>query len=203
MLNLHNQKETAKSILKLLQDTYPSVVLAGGAPRDWYFNNTAKDLDIYFESKDNLEQLQFTLSQLGFIYTCSALVNPKDEYTLNPEIRYVLNCTYQGQQVQFMVCNTSIWDSVVQKFPFGICQVQMNSEGIFQYTEEFDLSVATKSLILLNSLYLDGDKYVQKIKERFIDYKYFNSKDEAWSYITSALMSIKETHGRIQSPQFL
>ena len=73
-----NQKEVAKKVFESLTKVDPNCILAGGAPRDWYYGKEARDLDFYFCSsarkvKEVLDQFknavnrytQMILSELG------------------------------------------------------------------------------------------------------------------------------------------
>lgn len=48
--------------------------------------------------------------------------------------------------------------------------------------EPFLDGVRMKSIVKMNELYADGDKYVQKIRNKFPSYKYFSSELEFYKY---------------------
>ncbi len=49
-MTIEKQLDIADKIYDKLKIVDPYCILAGGAPRDWYFNNPARDLDFYFTS---------------------------------------------------------------------------------------------------------------------------------------------------------
>lgn len=49
-MKIEEQNVVAKKVLEKIKIVDPYVILAGGAPRDWYFGNPCNDLDIYYYS---------------------------------------------------------------------------------------------------------------------------------------------------------
>lgn len=68
MKTVIEQQETAREILHKLEITDPSCILAGGAPRDWWFDKVANDLDFYVYWGYNTTHTQdmIRLTRLGF-----------------------------------------------------------------------------------------------------------------------------------------
>lgn len=64
---IKEQQNVADSILKKLSAIDENVILAGGAPRDWYFNHTATDLDFYLKGNGCSTQMlkQLLTDKLG------------------------------------------------------------------------------------------------------------------------------------------
>lgn len=64
---IKEQQNVADSILKKLSAIDENVILAGGAPRDWYFNHTATDLDFYLKGNGWSTQMlkQLLTDKLG------------------------------------------------------------------------------------------------------------------------------------------
>jgi hypothetical protein len=61
------QQNVADSILKKLSAIDKNVILAGGAPRDWYFKHSATDLDFYLKGNGWSTQMlkQLLTDKLG------------------------------------------------------------------------------------------------------------------------------------------
>lgn len=53
MKTVLEQKDIARELLCKLEITDPNCILAGGAPRDWWFDKVANDLDFYVYWGDN------------------------------------------------------------------------------------------------------------------------------------------------------
>ena len=51
---IEKQMSVAQNVLNKLEFFDPSCILAGGAPRDWYFGNLANDLDFYVYFRPDL-----------------------------------------------------------------------------------------------------------------------------------------------------
>ena len=47
-MNIEQQKQTAKKVLSKIKALDSRAIIAGGAARDWYFNNLANDIDIFY-----------------------------------------------------------------------------------------------------------------------------------------------------------
>ena len=46
-MNLLRQKALTREVMETILPISPTAIVAGGAPRDWYFNNQAQDVDIF------------------------------------------------------------------------------------------------------------------------------------------------------------
>ena len=47
-MNIGQQKQTAKKVLSKIKALDSRAIIAGGAARDWYFNNLANDIYLLF-----------------------------------------------------------------------------------------------------------------------------------------------------------
>lgn len=171
MKTIEHQKSVALKILRKLETFDPTCILAGGAPRDWYFGNLATDLDFYVYFRPDLQRwfLDKQLASLGL--TCGIKGDSEfpENYKRNPYLRHVYEGRMGGEVYQIMFMSEPTFHTVVPLFPFGICQAWWKGDEIFT-SLEFDKSVRHKVLYLLNYLYSDADGYIQKIKNKFPDY---------------------------------
>lgn len=171
---IDKQKEVAQEVLKKLELFDPSCILAGGAPRDWYFGNVANDLDFYVYFRPDLP-LSWRVSQLNKVGLKNFRLKGREDgdfpesYKRNPHLMCVFEGVYKGEKVQVMFMDQKTFNCVIDLFPFGICQVWWKGDKI-KTSNEFDLSVKHKILKLLNDLYSDADGYVEKIRNKFPDY---------------------------------
>jgi len=177
------QKMIADEVMSKLETFDPTCILAGGAPRDWYFGNLATDLDffVYFRPDfagqmwryaELLETLGFRMERKG---SKSANIVPPN-YKRNPYLICVYEQEYKGVKIQVMFMNEKTFTSAVPQFPFGICQAWYKPGFGINTSAEFDYSVKHKLLTLLNDLYNDADGYVEKIRSKFPDYDYLGRK---------------------------
>lgn len=171
-----DQQKYANTILRKVKAMDPNALLAGGAPRDWWFKRTATDLDIlvFLNPKLTLTQMRTQLDCAGFqvkeILMGDAI--PQD-YKLNPNIRCVINLNDVKMPVQLVVYRESTYQAV-EKFPLSICQAWWNGTWVvgtrlFQKTAELGVIIKT------GEAYADGHKYIQKVLAKFPDMKYYSS----------------------------
>jgi len=177
------QKIIADEVMGKLETFDPTCILAGGAPRDWYFGNLATDLDffVYFRPDFTSQIWRYSklLKTLGFNMkrkgTDLAERIPAD-YKQNPNLICVYEQEYKSVKIQVMFMNEKTFTSVIPRFPFGICQAWYKPGYGINTSAKFDYSAKHKLLILLNDLYNDADGYVEKIRSKFPDYDYIGRK---------------------------
>lgn len=167
------QKKAANEVLTKVREVFPTVVVMGGAPRDWYMLKPCSDIDVYFKSKWKLDAGTH-LKNLGFDVT---QVNKSDNYTGNNYIKSVWQCGYEQEQIQFIEV-TATEKVVMQLFPFGICKISYDEEHGVQPTLNFLNCLDNKLLVVGSELYADGHKYIQKIKQKFPDWNYYASTSD-------------------------
>lgn len=181
------QKLLANELIRKLRAFDPYTILAGGAPRDWYYGNLTTDLDIYvYQQSDycTLGAIETRLESLGLTYEFLGLKEFQDNYEKNQNIRCVLNIKGFDTPVQLIVLKTPTWD-IVESFPLSICKIWYTPERGVVPTLDFKLGEKTKSIFLTNNLYANGDKYVEKIRNKFKSYSYVgNNKDLLINKIT-------------------
>jgi hypothetical protein len=188
MNSIEKQIKIADEIMEKLETFDPTCILAGGAPRDWYFGNLATDLDFFVHWRPDFEgqkwRYRVQLEKLGFKVTQKTGEGLPENYRRNPHLITVFEFKYKGEVIQVMFMDEKTFNCVVKLFPFGICQAWYkrhfvddgignvwNSSGI-QTSTEFEWSVKHKTLRLINDLYNDADGYIEKIRSKFPDYDY-------------------------------
>jgi len=166
---IEQQKQVATDVLNKLEFFDPSCILAGGAPRDWYFGNVANDLDFYVYFRPDLP-LSWRVWQLNKVGLKNFSMKGRgdgefpENYKRNPHLMCVFEGIYKGEKVQVMFMDQKTFHCVVDMFPFGICQAWWKGEDHIDYftkssihtTKNFDESVKHKVLKLLNDLYSDA-----------------------------------------------
>jgi hypothetical protein len=179
-MSIEKQKAVAEEVLNKLESFDPTCILAGGAPRDWFFGNEATDLDFFVYFRPDLQQWHWSnmLQKVGLKFNKKGAEDFPENYKRNPHLLVVYEGNYKGEKIQVMFMDEKTFHCVVDLFPFGICQAWWKGVGFKDYftgsdihtTRHFDESVKHKVLRLINDLYNDEDGYIQKIKSKFPDY---------------------------------
>lgn len=183
-MNLLRQKALTREVMETILPISPTAIVAGGAPRDWYFNNQAQDVDIFLYRPD-LNTPYFVkqvFKSVGLPITTLDTSLMEDgvghgTYFLNPRISQVYEMMYSGLKFQFILMKEPTFTSVVPHFPLNLSRIWYK-DGDIHPTHEFLHGVENKALIKLDELYADGNRYVTKIRERFPDYQYYASVQE-------------------------
>ena len=179
-MNISQQQFVADFLLHKLEAIDPFCILAGGAPRDWYFGREATDLDIYLHIplNQNLQVFQKRLNAIGIRdAVMSDVFNEDSPYKRNPLVRWVLSFVYDGVIIQLIVMTESTFTSVVQYFPLSICKVYWKN-GVIRDADkwsQFGVTVAHKALVKTGEAYSAGGWYIDKIKAKFPDFQYYDT----------------------------
>lgn len=167
-MDISQQKQVADKVLFDLEYVDAQAILAGGAPRDWYFGREANDLDFYFYADTKKHPLSEMVGLFRYLKFPTWIKNGYVYDNRNPHLLYVFDGKYDDMKVQFMW-----WDIptsfVVDSFALDICHIWYKDEQIHT-TPAFDACIQSKTLHILNPLYGKQDKYVQKIMNKFPDF---------------------------------
>ena len=188
-MNVEQQKQTAKKVLSKIKALDSRAIIAGGAARDWYFNNLANDIDIFYfheEGKyclDNIRRETAILKSLLGVSSIDVIgfnsgkkresdQHPEDDfnnYLKNPSIVNVFECVIDGVKFQFIQLKKQ--NVNVSTFAYNMCQAWSDGERI-KTTELFDLGVRKELLIETGELYSNTEKFKQKMVDKFPSYDY-------------------------------
>lgn len=178
-LKIAHQKQVADKVLGKLELLDPRCIVAGGAARDWYLNKPAKDIDVFLYAPHlHLASIRVNaLRKLGFDIT-SAYENWNiDEiYKHNKYVKCLYNTVVDGENVQIIFMIESTYTSVVDMFPISISKVWYKNQQI-KLTDDFKNSVKHKIIWRTLYSYLEDDKYINKIKDKFSDYEYVTTAE--------------------------
>lgn len=196
------QKEIAKEVLEELEVIDPYCILAGGAPRDWFFGKPASDLDFYVYDDRNLsqqvwkERLNKTLLDIEIL----GLIEGKDttevehEYSAMKHLRYVFEGTHMGMTVQVMVMNEPTFNCVVDHFCMDNSKIWWKGGQIIP-TYEFLLATATRTLKVCEC-HTPHTRYIDKILKKFPTY-FITKSDEQYSYRVDRFVDMSEAGSRL------
>lgn len=188
-MNVTEQKSIAKTVLDKIKALDYRAIIAGGAARDWYFNNLANDIDIFYfheEGKYCLDNIRRETAILKALLGVSSVdvvgfnsgkkeesdQHPEDDfnnYLKNPDIVNVFECVIDGVKFQFIQLRKQNVD--VHTFAYNMCQAWSNGVDIWT-TKKFDIGVSKKLLVETGDLYANTDKFKKKMISKFPDYDY-------------------------------
>lgn len=174
-MSIEHQQEVALKILNMLEGGDPYAILAGGAPRDWHFGNTANDLDFYiylpnatylFENR-RFERLGFTgefsIKRMDWNEERS------EEYKCMEHLKRICEGSYQGVPFQIMIMREPTFKSVIPKMGTSVCMAWWKG-GDIKLDPLFELSHVFKTIFKKDD-YTAKEKHVRKMIERYPDYK--------------------------------
>lgn len=175
------------TLLESMRDT----VLAGGAVRDYLTKRVINDFDFFTVNRPK-EQFIKNLTKLGVegIYQKKGLpveLNNQvqkgilsveeaeelaEDYKGMDYIDYVLEGTYKGFKVQFVVLTSTEFEPKewIKDFQFGPSEVCITKEGNILLTEHFQLFLQKKYVITTkgtNGKHIKRPSYLKKMKDRY------------------------------------
>lgn len=190
------QMQITDRVMSILSDNDIKFKVAGGAPRDWYLGNTAKDVDIFYEKSsvkydfknDGLircfttnqgyylnEMLKKELSAKEFDE-----IIPGGDYNLNPNVNAVYDTIIDGVNFQFI--EVFELDNLIKNFSHSISMIEYSGNEGFKPSKLFIASIWNKVIIETGEVYSNGEAYKQRLQEKFPDYKFIN-KQEAFDLL--------------------
>lgn len=174
------QKAIADEVLSKLEAIDPFVIVAGGAPRDWWYGKEATDIDVFLHIPADRAQKhmkkQFSALGLNVVSVKTGEFLP-DNYKMNPDLVAVFNVAGYDTPVQVMVMRTPTFTSVLPKFALSVCMAWYK-DGKIRTDKHFDNSVKHKVIYRRNEVYNNEHQYVKKILGKFPEYKYYSSYQE-------------------------
>lgn len=184
------QKEVALKILDHFkgQSCYNGF-LAGGAPRNWYFNEKAKDLDffiqvprndVYTKTHDTNEKYLFHVYSLLLPYhgEFKEVKEAYDDEKSHPDIIGVVDFNYEGVDCQLVVGYNDI-NTVIGNFGLSINQIMWNGE--YLPTKHFEYSAKNKVIYDTGIIESRSAWRIQKVLLYFPNFEYRGAREiEKW-----------------------
>lgn len=158
------QIDRTDSILNELKPFLINPIVAGGAPRDWYFNVKAKDIDIFVDPQETIE-LMSKITELGCTEITEQTGENLPEHYRSDYITSVISFNYQRTAIQIIVKNTT--ESPLLNFPCSLCLITYKDFSI-NPTQDFLNSVHFGKISILETC---GMRYIKKITKRFYTYE--------------------------------
>jgi hypothetical protein len=203
------QQAYADQILAMIERLDPFAIIAGGAPRDWYLEREATDLDVYFHPNPNWDKhtLKEQLKVVGFNldgggnyedFQYEDFQANKSKYGKNEYIKSMYNPNNTAMKVQLMAMSEPTFKSVLPKFPLNLCLAWYKNCKVHTETL-FELGVSEKVIICTNSDYLNNDPYIIKIVDRFPEYKYFVNEAAYFQALKQAKEELNALHPHLSA----
>lgn len=158
------QMDKTDVLLLKLKDVLNNPLVAGGAPRDWFFNMLATDVDIFIDTQDIATLIEDIKSCLNI--SSVDVIHSEDlpeEYRSN-YISAVLSFRFKYVKFQIIIKNTT--ENVLSSFPISLCFVTYENYCI-KPTNVFLKSIRSSSMLILRSC---AQKYERKIMQKFSSY---------------------------------
>ena len=180
-MNIEQQKQIAAELLERLSLVDPHCILAGGAPRDWYLNAPANDLDIYFVSSavttgSVRKQIEKVIGDDGEIRK-DIQHHTSPLYKTMSRLKRIFYVNYKGIDVQFMELNErGDTYKIVRDMSVSICKAWWKSDKVYGYDQEFKMTIMT-GVMTLGKDYKWSDPHPQKMLERFKGKFHAGTKD--------------------------
>jgi hypothetical protein len=175
-MSVIQQQVTANLVLDKLYPICPYTIVAGGAPRDWYFGNEAKDIDVYFSTTALTESMLMAQLKAAFGNDMEVKFSRRTDLHKDPIYKTlvglirIIELTINNTKVQLIQMDSSErLFKVVDDFSVSICKIWYKGGTIFR-TKDFKLTEKTKVMFLSDG-YKWNDPHPAKIASRFTDYK--------------------------------
>ena len=205
MNKIDNQQKIAREILHSLEIIDPNCILAGGAPRNWFFNKLANDLDFYIYIPDEtMFRTELRFKRLGLDVKHVDFTSEKwEDYGIMKHLFRIYEMEYKGEKVQIMIMREPTFNSVVYHFGVSICKFWWKGYDVVP-TNEALISIINKTLYIKDD-YSAKEIHVEKQKKYFPEYKVlpYSEFDVAESLTFEEYMDIGFSRGTISYTQRL
>ena len=180
---IESQKLVADKLMAELKQQFGNATVAGGAPRDWYFGETARDIDVYVKLEDT-KIMYKTKAE----YKADAIRGVTNLYLLKPKLlgkqdeNYgdisdlktficAFEMYYEGNMVNIIFLKGKDQE-VYDHFDMSICKIKYEN-GVIQESGDFADTIES-GIITVSSL---TPKHLLKMLPRFkkFSFKYIGS----------------------------
>ena len=165
-----NQQETALEIILKLKTQFGNAVVAGGAPRDWYMGQIARDIDVYVVTPPKKAAILLATATVALGEEVKHL-GKEYEYLEQSGIGFITaGLTYiNSQSVNIIFLNENYVGkdgNVYDHFDCDICQIAW--DGDFITTEQF-IDAWSSDTITFNKF---EEKHLKKMIYKFKGWKF-------------------------------
>jgi hypothetical protein len=166
--SIAEQKEKAFKILDKMWIINTSVVLAGGAPRDWDHNILASDFDYFIKDSEWYWYKERLTNLFGVDF--NDITETSEEYLDDNAgwLHRVFEAYIDGYKINVMICSGD--SRVIDYFPVSISKAYY----VPKYLNPFDEKLGYQRPLYLDYMYKVGKQYKlifvnNKLKEKYIN----------------------------------
>lgn len=173
IMGVMDQKREGKELLDKLRVVDPFVMIAGGAPRDWYFDRSAKDLDIYLRlpNHNTITLVENLARAVGITGLGQLSKTSESSYAELPNLKWVFAGEYNGMPINLMVMDKGVREEIIKDFDVAICRAWFDGDKC-HYFEEFDFCIKTR-VCLVHPKYTGKEQHLRKMAKRFPQFMFF------------------------------
>lgn len=170
---IQSQKLVADKLMADLKQQFGNATVAGGAPRDWYFGDTARDIDVYVKLEDTGVMFKSKSE-----YQADAIRGVTNLYLLKPKLlgkldeNYgdisdlktfisVFEMTYEGNLINIIFLKGKEQE-VYDHFDMSICKIKYE-DGVILESGDFADTIQS-GIITVSCL---APKHLLKMLPRF------------------------------------
>lgn len=176
-MNEH-KKEVALKVLKRMKTFDRYSIIAGGFPRDLFFNKEPRDIDIYIRAIEGFNTEDYRHFMLNLFPEGRAFVNTGSCNSITiPFIHNTLEFIVEDIIINVIAIKGIHPSNVTSTFDFDICKFILDSNG--DIVAQFDISKLINSKISELSSNVSEEQYayifknhLPKLKEKFPEFKF-------------------------------
>ena len=160
-MNVITQQSIASGLFQILSIIYPDIILAGGAPRDWWFDRPASDLDFYAHGV-SLSTLPTIALAGNNLKLCTDVYGDVAE---EMGVDKTYNFIYKNTPVQLMNVNKPVDpDKLINSMSTGLSKSWFDKDMRHHRSAEFNFCILTKQIVIKPNTY---KPHLDKIKGKF------------------------------------
>lgn len=169
---IKHQQQTAAKVISLLEKQFGNATVAGGAPRDWFMGEIARDIDIYVVVEPKKAGILLAMATIALDTEVNQLGKQYEELEQSM-ISFITagSVWYDHTEHNIIFLNkfyVSRTDEVYTHFDCDICQIKWNAkEGLIPSAQFLDAS--ENKTITFNKF---EPKHFVKMVHKFGDWKF-------------------------------
>ena len=188
-LEVLEESEIAYQILSDVKETtHNQAFIGGGAPRDWYFNTLASDVDIFVPYTSTLD-IKKSIDKLETLFGKTLRRNNPGDVQSNPEYsnlkafaEFLIN-SYKIQ-ILFVDENHTSEELIIESFPCNLSQI-VYKEGMLIPYNNFLKIFKTNTVIFSENC---NTSYMSKIKRKFRSYSFNFTNEKPITYARDTIL---------------
>lgn len=171
-MELEQQQKILTNVLPILRLYDYDLVIAGGCPRDWYFGNPCKDIDIYLNTPNSPQELEHKLEYLSYALGSSFKdktkenEDPRRYAKLDNGIVRVLECTLDGLTMDFILTKNEA-HKAPNSFCCSLSNISLDLDSLIPLpTSSFMSSVNSNKAVYYGDI-TEDHQYYKRMVEKF------------------------------------